>query len=229
VPDVTAVPLAGFETVVRLLRLDLTAKLIVAMLLGGAVGLERQIAGKPAGLRTNILICIGAALFTDIAFQMSPTRGDAMRVISNIIPGIGFIGAGTILRGDDGIVSGLTSAATIWVVAAIGIAVGGGFFLEGVGSTALVMLVLGGLRRVEHHLLRVRRTVELTIRAVPGTSRAVLERALIDEGITVKRVDEYPHANDITFEMRVAGPARQFAVVRSVLQARADVLGVLTD
>src|SRR6267143_5089463 len=110
------------------LRLHLLGKLSLAIVLGGAIGLEREIAGKPAGLRTNILICVGAALLTHVSVAITtiPERvGDPSRLAAMIVSGIGFIGAGTIMQ-TRGTVTGLTSAATIWVVAAIGIAVGEG-------------------------------------------------------------------------------------------------------
>ena len=94
------------------------------MLLGGIVGLERQISGKPAGLRTNILICLGSALLMDLSLQLGiidggERIGDPARIAAQIVSGIGFIGAGTIMQAR-GAVIGLTTAATIWVVAAIG-------------------------------------------------------------------------------------------------------------
>ena len=115
------------------LRLSVLGKLLLATLLGGAIGLERELAGKPAGLRTNILICVGAALFTQLSVDIARIGftpdgrpyGDTTRIAAQIVSGIGFLGAGAILHGE-GAVVGLTTAATIWVVAAIGTAVGAG-------------------------------------------------------------------------------------------------------
>src|SRR5258707_15101736 len=97
----------------RLLQLGL------ATLLGGAIGLERELGGKPAGLRTNILICMGSALYTQLSISMVHGAADATRVAGQIVTGVGFIGAGTILHAR-GAVVGLTSAATIWAAAALG-------------------------------------------------------------------------------------------------------------
>ena len=106
--------------VVRAFRLDLLAKLGLAVLLGGIIGFEREWSGKPAGLRTNILICIGAALLMDVSIRSSIVDGhrigDPGRIAAQIVSGVGFIGAGTIMQ-SQGMVTGLTSAATIWVVA----------------------------------------------------------------------------------------------------------------
>lgn len=134
------------------LRLDLLGDLALATVLGGAIGWEREHAGKPAGLRTNILICVGAALLTDIGIQLAaawegPTA-DPARITAQIVSGVGFLGAGTIIQ-SRGSVTGLTTAATLWVVAAIGIAAGSGQYLEAAGTTVLVVLVLIPLRWLE--------------------------------------------------------------------------------
>ena len=113
--------------VARALRLDLLIKLSLAVLLGGIIGFERELSGKPAGLRTNILICLGAALLMDISTRIGLVDGhrigDPARIAAQVVSGVGFLGAGYDHAGA-GVVTGLTSAATIWVVAAIGLAVG---------------------------------------------------------------------------------------------------------
>ncbi|MFW6200788.1 MAG: MgtC/SapB family protein, partial [Gemmatimonadota bacterium] len=125
------------------LRLDLLGRLFLATLLGGAIGFEREHSGKPAGLRTNILICVGATLITDLSFvfpEFVPNdyvRADPARLAAQIVSGIGFLGAGTIIQAR-GSVTGLTTAATLWVVAAIGIGVGTGSYVEAAGATVLV-------------------------------------------------------------------------------------------
>src|SRR5213594_4488008 len=137
-----------FTRMVQIFRLDLMLQLGLATLLGGAIGLERELGGKPAGLRTNILICMGSALYTQLSLALVHGSADASRVAGQIVTGVGFIGAGTILHAR-GAVVGLTSAATIWVVAAIGVALGSGFYLEGIATTLVVLAVLAGLGRVE--------------------------------------------------------------------------------
>ena len=138
---------------VELLRLDLLSAVLLAVLFGGAVGLEREIQGKPAGLRTNILICVGATLFTQLSTAMvsGTVAGDPSRIAAQIVTGVGFLGAGTILH-TRGEVTGLTSAATIWVVAAIGVALGSGALYEATGVTLLLIFVLAPLGRVEKYL-----------------------------------------------------------------------------
>jgi putative Mg2+ transporter-C (MgtC) family protein len=211
------------------LRLDLLAKLVLAVVLGGAIGLEREIAGKPAGLRTNILICVGAALLTDVSIHIPGMMGahtaDPARLAAQIVSGIGFIGAGTIMQAR-GTVTGLTSAATIWVVAAIGITVGAGLYLESLGAGALVTLVLAGLGTLEHKLRRARRVLSATVRARPEFPADDLESLLGASGIRIIQQRIYDHAEDRVFELKLAGPARQFDVVTEKLLGNEEIYGV---
>jgi putative Mg2+ transporter-C (MgtC) family protein len=125
------------------------ARLLTAAILGGAVGLERELKHRPAGLRTNLFICFGAALFTILSDRLAgPDVADRTRIAAQIITGIGFIGAGTILH-EKGSVSGLTSAASIFVVAGIGMAAGGGLYGTAVIATFLVIAALILLGQVE--------------------------------------------------------------------------------
>lgn len=133
------------------LRLDLLGRLLLATVFGGAIGWERQHAQKPAGLRTNVLICVGAALLADLSFRIaaaSATPADPTRLAAQVVTGVGFLGAGAIIQ-QRGTVTGLTTAATIWVVAAIGLAVGFGAVVEAAGTTLLVLITLIALRQLE--------------------------------------------------------------------------------
>jgi putative Mg2+ transporter-C (MgtC) family protein len=211
------------------LRVDLLAKLALAVFLGGAIGMEREIKAKPAGLRTNILICIGACLLTDVSVRVGLVNGirigDPGRIAAQIVSGIGFIGAGTIMQGG-GMVTGLTSAATIWVVAALGIAIGAGFYIEAAGAGALIVVVLAWLGRVEHKIRRLRRIVHYTVKCRPGTSIDDVRGVLAAEGITVVSYETFDHADDRTFEVRLIGPAIQFETAADKMLTRSDVLSV---
>src|ERR1700739_658193 len=124
-------------------------RLLVAAILGGIIGLERQIHRKPAGLRTNLFICFGAAMFTIMSGELAKrVGGDHTRVAAQIIPGIGFIGAGSILHAR-GSVTGLTTAATLFVVASVGMAAGGGFYVTAVFATIVILIALALLGRLE--------------------------------------------------------------------------------
>ncbi len=136
------------------MQTDLTWTIIVRLLLaaglGGVVGLERQLRRKPAGLRTNMLICMGSALFTLLSGEIARRFGDPSptRIVSNLIPGIGFIGAGAIIR-ERGSVVGLTTAATVFVVASVGMAVGAGLYMTSVFAGLLILVALSVLGWVE--------------------------------------------------------------------------------
>jgi putative Mg2+ transporter-C (MgtC) family protein len=128
-------------------------RLVLAALLGGAIGLEREFKHRPAGLRTNLFICLGAAMYTLLSDAIAVRfLGDHTRIAAQIIPGIGFIGAGSILHNRDNLVTGITSAATLFVVASVGMAVGGGLYLTAVFGTMLILLCLFLLGNAEQRL-----------------------------------------------------------------------------
>ena len=135
--------------------LELLLELVLAVVLGGLIGFEREWKDKPAGLRTNILICMAAVLFAEISQRAAVSGGDPGRIAAQILTGVGFLGAGTILH-QKGSVVGLTSAATIWMVTAIGVTLGFGAYLDAVVATILVLLVLAGLQRGEDWIHRKR-------------------------------------------------------------------------
>ena len=128
--------------------IDYVWRLLLSAALGAAVGLEREYRRKPAGLRTNILIAIGSCLFTILSLALTEGPGDHSRVAGQIVTGIGFLGGGAILRNRD-TVHGMTTAATIWVNAAIGIAAGTGLFALAVVTTVMTLVVLALLPPIE--------------------------------------------------------------------------------
>ena len=187
----------------------------LATLLGGAIGLERELGGKPAGLRTNILICIGSVLYTHLSIAMlsaiagsGGTGTDPTRVAGQIVTGVGFIGAGTILHAR-GAVVGLTSAATIWVVAAIGVALGSGYYLEGIGTTVVVLAVLAGLGRVEKLVERQSMRSTITVHAHPGpTVLEDLEGLVRRAGLEVSAVASRQENVDLVIDFDLRGSKR---------------------
>ena len=120
---------------------DAILRLALAAALGGAIGLEREYRHKPAGLRTNMLIALGSALFSILSVELGAAAGSPDRVAAQVVTGIGFLGAGAILRSGEN-VHGLTTAATIWVNAAIGMAAGLGSYVVASGAAALTLVVL---------------------------------------------------------------------------------------
>ncbi len=158
-------------------------RLTLAAVLGGLIGVERELREREAGLRTHLLVALGSALFTIVgaygfhaflASGQSVVRADPTRIAAQIVTGIGFLGAGAIIR--QGLsVRGLTTAATLWVVAAVGLAAGAGYYSAAVSTTALVLIALYPLRIVAYRILRRfrpedgRLLVELPIGQPPGS------------------------------------------------------------
>jgi len=124
------------------IEVEMVLRLLLATALGAVIGYQRERAGKSAGLRTHILICAGAALFTVASLYGFGAVADPARVAAGIVAGIGFLGAGAIIRREEGVVAGLTTAATIWAVAAIGLAAGAGLYLVSAVTTAVILIVL---------------------------------------------------------------------------------------
>ena len=122
------------------IELEMALRLLLAAALGAAIGYQRARAGKPAGLRTHMLICVGSALFTVVSVH--GFGADPARIAAGIVTGIGFLGAGAILHREGGIVEGLTTAATIWAVAGIGLAAGAGLYIISAVATAITVGVL---------------------------------------------------------------------------------------
>jgi putative Mg2+ transporter-C (MgtC) family protein len=133
--------------------LDLALRLLLAAGLGAAIGIERELRRKPAGLRTHILIAVGSALFATLSIQLATGGGTPDRMAAQIVTGVGFLGAGAILRSGDS-VHGMTTAATIWVNAAIGTAVGAGEYTMAALATLVTLIVLAALLPLEQYFER---------------------------------------------------------------------------
>ena len=129
------------------------AKIFVSLLCGGIVGLERQIRGKPAGIRTSILICLGTQVF--VSHGTSLAAGDQYRVLAQVVTGIGFLGAGLMIS-QEGTVRGVTSAAVIWVLAAIGATIGLGRLSEALVLVFVTVGILSGVEYLENSIRRLR-------------------------------------------------------------------------
>ncbi len=149
----------------------LALRLLLSVLLGGLVGFERERKNSAAGLRTHILVCLGSCLIMVLsmygfaAFADEPNvRLDPARLAAQVITGVGFLGAGTILFTGKAI-TGLTTAASVWVVMAVGLAVGAGFYMPAVTTAVLVLLILWGLNIVEKRFVKHRREYAITITA----------------------------------------------------------------
>ena len=213
-------------SLVAALKLATLVRLMLAATLGGLIGLERELKAKPAGLRTTLLICVGAALFTELSLDLAmlaasggdALRADPARLAAQIIPGIGFIGAGAILHGRNK-VSGLTTAATLWVVTAIGIAVGSGAYVEAIVTTLMVLgtlLLLGAVERMLRRRMSNRRY--MAAMEAGGDALERVEEMLHGRKLQL-RVDTIEKVgNDVEVTFRLIGPQHEHEmVVRQML------------
>ena len=185
---------------------ELFLRLVLSCVLGGIIGYERQSRRKSAGLRTNVLVCLGACLIMVLSQAMYQqveglTNADPARLAAQVVSGIGFLGAGAIMK--EGLtVTGLTTAACLWVVAGVGLAVGGGFYSGALITTALVFVTLGSLSRLDDWVDH-EKNLSLTIHTVdrPGQlmriSRCLEDLQLKVRGVKVKaNEDEVDEAGE---------------------------------
>jgi putative Mg2+ transporter-C (MgtC) family protein len=214
---------------------EILVRVGLAAALGGAVGLEREIREREAGLRTHMLVSVGAALFTLVSayawsdFNFSTREGvtfDPTRIAAQIVSGIGFLGAGAIIR--QGLsVRGLTTAATLWVVAAIGMASGAGYYVAAVLTTALVLVSLWPVRILAHRFTprfqaeEGRRVVELPA----GTPTASVVAAVEEAGGSVRSLEFQQEDDRKRVDIRVRMQyGREAAALVDALAARDEVL-----
>lgn len=179
--------------------IDVLLRVCIATILGGVVGMERERSERAAGLRTHAMVGLGAAVFMIIsAFGFRDILGtpavvlDPSRVAAQIVTGIGFLGAGTIIFQRE-MVRGLTTAASIWAVAAIGAAVGGGMYVLAASTTALTLGVLAGLKPIENRWFRGRHGRSLGLLVDPKTtSLSEIESAIEQDGYTLDQIVVWP-------------------------------------
>ncbi|MDE2491910.1 MAG: MgtC/SapB family protein [Elusimicrobia bacterium] len=193
--------------------------LSVALLLGAAIGLERELSDKAAGLRTNILICVGAALFTVMNMRLYILR-DA-HLIAQIVAGVGFLGAGAIMR-DGEQVKGLTTAATIWVVAAVGMAAGAGDYEIAAATTVLVLVVQSVFPRLDEWVdeLRQRHTFRIASE-LDDDCLEQIKTVFRDADVKVLRRKLMKKDGMYLSEWYVSGPRlEQKNVVRKLLESK---------
>ena len=171
-------------------------RLILAALLGSIVGLERERLDWAAGLRTHMLVCLGATLFMIVSTYgfMNvlgyPNAGialDPSRVAAQVVSGIGFLGAGTIILRKD-VILGLTTAASLWAVAAVGLAVGGGLFAAAIATTVLILLILAGIKPLEKVLFKNRRTRYVKIIIGEETTLMEVRTAINEARVNLKQI-----------------------------------------
>ena len=187
-------------------------KVFFAMLCGGLVGLERELKGKPAGIKTNMLICLGAVLYTSISVLISGANaadghyGDPGRVAAQIVSGIGFLGGGTIIQAR-GTILGLTTAATIWVVAAIGVGIGIGHYEIAVAASLTVLLMLVGASFFEDRILgrSLRFACEILVADPDGKVRQAINQSLARNDLLLDDFDIEARGSSSLITMKYSG------------------------
>lgn len=164
---------------------------VMAVVCGGLIGLEREHARKPAGLRTMTLICLGSAVFSQASILMAQGAADRTRIAAQIVSGIGFLGAGAIFR-EGRLVVGVTTGAGIWATAAVGMIIGGGYVVAGVFFTLLIVLTLAAAKHVDHLVSGPCRMTTLVVEFNPnhGKTRLAIQQI----------VDDYFHPEVLSFE-----------------------------
>jgi len=215
---------------------ELLIRLLIAALLGSIVGFERQRRSAwAAGLRTHMLVCVGAALFmitSALGFSDVLTGNhimlDPSRVAAQVASGIGFLGAGTIILRRK-IVHGLTTAASIWSVAAVGLAVGGGLYTAAAGATVIMIVILAGMRPIERLIFQQAKSQMVTL-DVTRWSKVVLELREICRraGVTVHgmKIQARTELATAKIEINIAGSMPRLVTALSAFQANLDVKAV---
>lgn len=189
--------------------------LIIAALAGGIIGFERETHGQSAGLRTNVLVCTGACLlmmlslhmehmFRDININETVVRLDPARLASYAIASMGFLGAGAIITGK-GTIKGLTTAASIWLVTGIGLAIGAGFFIPAVACVGLSLIALYGFRQIKRHLPKDEHTVLTLVFDEFHGPLEMIRKILTSQGISINFINYYLNQpqKTITYKLRL--------------------------
>jgi putative Mg2+ transporter-C (MgtC) family protein len=212
------------------LQADLSVRLLIAAALGALIGVEREIHGHPAGMRTHLLVALGSAIFTELsifAFQgTTSSQIDPSRVAAQIVSGIGFLGAGAIIK-DGASIRGLTTAASLWATAAIGLAAGAGEYVIGLTGSIIVIFSLWPLNRVAERLHRADRlTMRLNLvvdrlEALAEISAVLARNRLEIVGVQTERLETTKFA--VGFEIRQRAGSN---LVDAIEQA-AGIIGVV--
>jgi putative Mg2+ transporter-C (MgtC) family protein len=191
-------------------NVELVLRLILAAVIGGFIGMEREVSNRPAGLRTHILVTVGSALITLVSKDAFGGIGDPSRIAAQIVTGIGFLGAGTIIKTGNSI-KGLTTAASLWITAGIGMAIGSGYYLGGLVTAAIVLLTLINVGSLEKKLIkRAYGTIEIFTRGRTGLlgeiGTVLGDHQIYIKDIRMLPIDEYENLEELAFEITVKMP-----------------------
>ncbi len=216
-------PRAAGGMITLMSQWDIIIRLSLALGLGSVIGFERALRDKPAGFRTNILICVGSCVFTIASQALSGPVVDDTRIAAQIVTGVGFLGAGAIIRDAKGIV-GLTTAATIWAVAALGMAAGLGQFTLAVAGTAGVLLVLLGFP-FAGTLIETRRDVEEYCLTTAKSAEEIdrVNALFMQARLRIVLSDYYEKSDKIVFAIKALGPKDAHRELRRKLLLLDDI------
>jgi len=199
------------------------AQVSISFMIGAILGIEREFRSKPAGFRTMILICVGSCLYTILSQQLGGV-GNTDRVASNIVTGIGFIGAGVIFK--EGIsVNGLTTAALIWVTAALGMAVGYKSYPIAIVVTIIVVVVLFILEPVQRYIIKFHKVKDYRIRLAENSSEFKKDLAMFikNNNLTFRPMKVVKESGDAIYIYRISSPDRDYDVVNQFLLDHKEV------
>jgi putative Mg2+ transporter-C (MgtC) family protein len=202
--------------------LEEAAQVSVAFIIGGVIGLEREFRSKPAGFRTMILICVGSCLYTILSKESNLASPD--RIASNIVTGIGFIGAGVIFK--EGVsVNGLTTAALIWITAALGMAIGYHNYPLAIVVSIMVVIVLFVLEPIQRYINRLHRIKDYRIKTILTESNFIqdLEAFFTSNKMTYKCVKVVKEDGDAVYVYRIGSPDRNYDAVNVFLLHHKEV------
>lgn len=204
------------------LDLEIGIQLLISFAIGTAIGLEREYRSKAAGLRTMIMICVGSTIFTELSILLGGTSTD--RIASNIVTGVGFLGAGVIFK--DGLnVSGLTTATTIWISAALGMAVGAGEYFVAIVSTGVVVIVLGLFHKIQEYIERIHQVRMYRISfSTNNDSTTALVDWLGQQGLRHRKKKSMREDDRITLMFEIYGPEKKLEAFSQYLQQKQDIL-----
>lgn len=226
--------LPAIEVAIVIGNIEILARLLMAALLGSVIGFERERLNWAAGLRTHMLVCVGASLMMLVsAFGFSDVLGqnnvvlDPSRIAAQVVSGIGFLGAGSILlRGE--VVRGLTTAASLWSVAGVGLAVGGGMYTAAIGATVIILIILAGVKPLERRFIAVKQQRNLLLVVERGrVSFESVHSALGASSVRVKQFivqqsEDDPEVDEVQISLSRA-TASEFAAIQHRLETMTGV------
>lgn len=209
--------------------LEILVRLVVAAVCGSVIGYQREITERPAGFRTHVLVCIGSALIMMVSIYPfgDASRVDPTRIAAQVVTGIGFLGAGTIIR-QGSIVRGLTTAASLWTIAGVGLAVGAGFYSAALLTTALVFVVLSGFKIIETRLIGTKGAQVLLVRIEdkPGMLGGI-GSALGEMSVNIKNIEMAQEEGGIA-QIRLALEIPKSVSMTTIIERLVSIEGLKT-